>query len=97
MILHSINKHQDCLQLCLSLAKNSDAILLLEDGVYAARNYQANEDLWDNVPTAIKLYALDSDLASRGITKKMISRFETVSWAQFVALSCEYDKVISWG
>jgi tRNA 2-thiouridine synthesizing protein B len=97
MNLHTVNKNQDCLQACLTVSGENDAILLIEDGVYAVMSVTNGVNVWENIPDSTKLFALENDLAARGISDKMLSRFEAITWSQFVSLSCEYDKVISWG
>lgn len=95
--LHTVNKQGDCLARCLSLTAPGDAVLLIEDGVYAAAETEANSAAWENAPAGLTCFALESDLAARGISDKMLPLFDAVTWQQFVALTVEHDKVISWG
>lgn len=95
MILHTVNKNKDCLHNCIEVLNDGDAILLIEDGVYAATS--VNKDVWENIPASVSLFALENDLLSRGVSEKLLSRFESISSTRFVDLSCTYDKVISWG
>jgi tRNA 2-thiouridine synthesizing protein B len=97
MILHTVNKGGACLHRCMDIAADESAILLLEDGVYAALDIPENLKRLHDLPATIRLLALDSDLAARGISDKMLPRFEVVSRQQFVHLCLEYDKVVSWG
>ena len=97
MILHTLNKTGDCLLRCLSMASQDDAVLLIEDGVYAAIDNSANQFTWTSLPTGMSCYALVDDLAARGISDKMLAQISPVDWALFVSLTAEYDKVISWG
>ncbi|MDG1850571.1 MAG: sulfurtransferase complex subunit TusB [Gammaproteobacteria bacterium] len=96
MILHTINKSNDALHRCLSLLSDEDAVLLIEDGVYAALSCRENQKLWDTLPQ-VKKYAMTDDLAVRGVSDRMLPFFERVDWSGFVSLSLEYDKVVSWG
>ena len=96
MILHTINKNNGALHRCLSLISDEDAVLLIEDGVYAALSCRENQKLWDTRPQ-VKKYAMVNDLAMRGISDRVLPFFEQVDWPDFVSLSLEYEKVISWG
>ena len=97
MILHTVNKSSDCLVRCLSMTSEGDAILLIEDGVYAAMNNSRNEALWHDDHAGFTRYALESDLAARGISDKMLPGIEVINWQQFVSLATTCDKVVSWG
>jgi tRNA 2-thiouridine synthesizing protein B len=79
------------------MASQDDAVLLIEDGVYAAIDNSANQFTWTSLPTGMSCYALVDDLAARGISDKMLAQISPVDWALFVSLTAEYDKVISWG
>lgn len=96
MTLHTINKPL-AFQHCVALVAAGDAILLIEDGVYAAMDYDANRFLLESLPADVSLHALADDLAARGISDTMLPRFESVTWEQFVALAATHDKVVSWG
>ncbi len=97
MILHTINKNNEALERCLSLLSPEDAVLLIEDGVYAALDSKENETVWNSLSPGIKKYAMVNDLAVRGISDRMLPFFKTIDWPDFVSLSLEYEKVISWG
>ena len=97
MILHTINKNNGALHRCLSLISDEDAVLLIEDGVYAALISKENQAVWDNLSPEVKKYAMVNDLAMRGISDRVLPFFERVDWPDFVSLSLEYEKVISWG
>lgn len=97
MILHTVNKNTGCLKRCLSLLSEGDTVLLLEDGVYAAMNNPENTDLWETVLPKVTLHVITDDLADRGISGQLVSRFEPADWTQFVALAAASTKVVSWG
>lgn len=105
MVLHTVNKTGEALLRCLSLLADGDAVLLIEDGVYAAQDTSANAALWKkhagtNAGTnagTMPCFALESALAARGISDNILSHFDVVNWQQFVALATQYNKVISWG
>lgn len=94
MILHTVNKshfRHPCLGECLAVCGQHDGILLIEDGVYSAT---AIESL--AIAADITVYALEADIACRGIGGQLDARVVTVSDLDFVRLSTEYDKVIAW-
>lgn len=94
MVLHTVNKIA-VLERCLALTSEQDSVLLIEDGVYAVLKH--NSGLWESSDKKLSLYALESDLAARGISDKMPSFFQAVSWEKFVELTLEHHKVVSWG
>jgi tRNA 2-thiouridine synthesizing protein B len=93
--LHIVNKSchsNQALQRCLSLSASGDSILLIEDGVYAAHDSDAT--LLSKVP-GINWYALDSDLAARGVTQ-VSGKIEQVDYMGFVELVCKCRNSVSW-
>ena len=97
MILHTVNKTGECLERCLGMLSQGDAVLLIEDGVYAAKDNMDNQQTWEAIPAKVSCYALVDDLAARGISDKMLTQITPADWTLFVSLTTEYDKVISWG
>jgi tRNA 2-thiouridine synthesizing protein B len=73
--------------------KGDDALLLIEDGVYAAvRNGKAAASL-----AGLKVSVLGPDLAARGIGEdKLIDGVTVVDYAGFVDMVEANDKVQSW-
>jgi len=98
--LHTVNKSpfERCsLESCVRLAANGSAILLIEDGVYGAMKGTEKSALLEGALGKVKVYALGEDLNARGIAKdKLINGVETVDYAGFVKLVCEYDTTNSW-
>lgn len=89
--LHVLNKAslehpatRDCLR-CLT---KKDALLLIEDGVYLTQRYTVAHK-------SAKVFALQHDLHLRGLSPQH-SHIEIVDDAGFVALSTQYDNVVSW-
>jgi len=93
MILHTVNKspRNSTLQSCLRVAAKDSAILLIEDGVYAALAGTELEGLGDH-----KVYALTADVKARGLLDKLSTQIILVDYAGFVALVEQYDCVQSW-
>ena len=84
--LHIVNK-ADALADCLPLVADGDALLLIEDGVYAAC-------------TAIGIrapcHALADDLRARGLMDRVESSIESVSYDGFVDLVERHQPIVTW-
>lgn len=102
MVLHTVNKSpfSHCLlEQCLQVIGDKHALLLLEDGVYAAltSNPAAARLLQCHSERALAVYALAPDLRARGLLERgLLACVEAVSYADFVRLAGEYDSVQSW-
>ena len=98
--LHIINKSpfsHGSLEACLRLAKSGSAILLIEDGVYAAQTSTSVSDALSSAMQNHKVYALDSDLSARGLhAERLLAGVETVDYAGFVQLAVDHDTPNSW-
>lgn len=99
-MLHTVNKSpysSDSLETCVDYAGEGDAILLIEDDVYAARKGGKAEALVNNAQTSSKVYALGPDLKARGIDAgNLADGVEVVGYDGFVSLAEANDKVQSW-
>ena len=84
MMLHTINK-PDALLSCNELIKDSDSVLLLEDGVYLANQ---------SIPGLI--YVPKKDLQARGFKILERNKIKLIDYKEFVELSCRADKVCAW-
>ncbi len=97
-MLHIVNKspfERQALENCLSVAKKGSAILLIEDGVYAASRNTPSGDKLDAANGDLKIYVLGPDLAARGVDQ-VIDGAEVVDYGGFVDLTVEYSPVQSW-
>jgi tRNA 2-thiouridine synthesizing protein B len=99
-VLHIVNKSpydRNSLDTCLRLALPGSAILLIEDGVYAARKPSSAAD---NLLQALEnhpLYALQADLQARGLAaESLVDGVQLVDYDGFVKLTTEYDRTQSW-
>jgi sulfur relay protein TusB/DsrH len=84
--LHLVNR-ADALPACLAVAAPDDAILLLEDGVYAATPAQAPDRT---------VHVLDVDVHARGLDTRLATHATRVSDADFVALVVDHQPVVTW-
>ncbi|WP_275097333.1 sulfurtransferase complex subunit TusB [Sedimenticola hydrogenitrophicus] len=99
-ILHTVNKspyEKNSLDSCLSLASEGSALLLIEDGIYAALKGAAKEPRMKEAAQKMKLYVLGPDLKARGMAEdRVIEGIEVVDYAGFVDLAAAHDKVNAW-
>ena len=99
-ILHTVNKspfEKSAFKSCLDHAKPGDAVLLIEDGVYAATKGTAAADHIAAVNGELSLYALGPDLAARGISDSaVIEGISIVDYGGFVDLVAENDVSQAW-
>ncbi|BBB26224.1 sulfurtransferase complex subunit TusB [Amphritea japonica] len=96
MTLHTINKtptESGALKDCLASLSDGDALLLIENGVYAAMPGYA--ELFTRLPASIQCYLLEEDASARGL-KALNPDFGIIDYDGFVTLSCRYTKVLSW-
>jgi len=98
-MLHTVNKspfNHDTLASCLKTVQLGAAVVLIEDGVYAARE---GTKVSSDIKTAmkkIKVYALAPDLSARGVNENLIEGIEQIDYAGFVDLTTKHDTVQSW-
>jgi tRNA 2-thiouridine synthesizing protein B len=96
-MLHTVNKtpfKSDALKSAVRIASKSDPILLIEDGVWAARPGSAVEQLMKETIASHPVYALAPDLKARGISILM-EGIETIGYDGFVELAEEHQ-VVTW-
>jgi tRNA 2-thiouridine synthesizing protein B len=97
MILHLINKPYEhpIFARALSLIAEGDAILLMEDGVYAGTHRCAQQTPAFGI-IVTPIFALKDDIMARGIDALLSPNIQTMTDAEFVELTCKYDKTVSW-
>ena len=99
-LLNIVNKspfERSSLKSCLRLSRPGAAVLLIEDGVYAALENTTQSKMIKSSLTKLKFYALNADLSMRGITdNNLIEGVKVVDYSGFVDLVEEYDSVHSW-
>ena len=99
-MLHLVNKsptERNSLDSCLRLAEAGSAVLLLEDGVYAALANAAFADAVAARMGELTFYVLGPDVSARGLDDKpMIDGVNAVDYAGFVDLVVEHDVAQSW-
>ncbi|MGY0219941.1 sulfurtransferase complex subunit TusB [Endozoicomonadaceae bacterium StTr2] len=88
LIPHPANSHPG-LKNCLQVAREGQALLFIEDGVYSL--LKTENDLSD-----FKLYALAPDVEARGLQARVPEHVTLVSYAEFVTLTETHHKTLSW-
>jgi len=99
-MLHLINKsptERNSLDSCLRLAQSGNAILLIEDGVYAALAKAAHAEKITSRIDEFNFYVLGPDVAARGLNDvPLIEGITVVDYEGFVDLVTENDVTQSW-
>ncbi|MEO8081579.1 MAG: sulfurtransferase complex subunit TusB [Caldimonas sp.] len=98
-MLHIVNKSHSqtrMLESCLRLARDGQALLLIEDGVYAATRAGASSAGLAEATSRLKVYALQPDLEARGMAGSVIEGITTVGYDGFVDLVAEHPTCQSW-
>ena len=95
MLLHTFNKSPystKVLTSCLSLCGENDALVLLEDGVYAGTHPDLAKMLGHNR----RVYAIEADVRARGLVDFMPDGVQIIGYPGFVALCTEFPKQKAW-
>ncbi|KXX63492.1 sulfurtransferase complex subunit TusB [Marichromatium gracile] len=99
-ILHTVNKspfERNSLESCVQFASDGAAVLLFEDGVYAALAGTGAESRVREALGRLEFYVLGPDLKARGLSEdRIIEGIGVVDYAGFVDLAAEHDKVQAW-
>ncbi len=99
-ILHTVNKspfERNSLESCLKFASQGAAVLMIEDGVYAAMTGTGVESQVKAALGRLSIYVLGPDLKARGISEdRLIEGIQVVDYAGFVDLAAQNDKVQAW-
>jgi len=96
-MLHIINKSPyDRPSLDSALQTGEGAILLIEDGVYAAARCGVAEGKIKGAQGKFKVYALQADLDARGLSDRVAEGVTVVDYGGFVDLVAEHKTNQSW-
>jgi tRNA 2-thiouridine synthesizing protein B len=98
-MLHTVNKspfEHKTLEACLKFARQGSAVLLIEDGVYAAaRDTAVAKDVQEALKR-VQVYALKPDVEARGMQNRVMDGVRLVDYGGFVDLVVEHNAVQSW-
>ena len=97
-MLHIVNKspHDRPTLDTVARCAQGGALLLIEDGVYAAMSGNASEAGLRALMGRLKVYALVPDMAARGIADRMIDGVTGVDYGGFVDLVADHPNCQSW-
>jgi tRNA 2-thiouridine synthesizing protein B len=99
-MLHTVNKspfRENALESCLRLARSGSAILLYEDGIYAALKGTRFESTITEALKSHAIYVLVADVEARGMrVENVIDGIKPTDYAGFVDLVVENNTVQSW-
>lgn len=91
MTLHLIPHNTSAsVDTCLDIAGENDALLFLQDGVYAL--------VTRNIPRACaaRIYVLAEDLRHRGLTSRCPVEAEPIEFETFVELTEKHTPSVTW-
>ena len=98
-MLHIVNKsplEKTSLDSCLATAQPGAAVLLIEDGVYAATRGSAAEAKMREAMGQLKVYVLKPDMEARGMADRVMDGVTLVDYGGFVDLVTEHPNCQSW-
>ena len=99
-MLHTVNKspfERNNLDSCLGHAQPGDAILLIEDAVYAAMAGTAMAGKIADAAKTFRVHVLGPDLKARGgDPAKVVAGVTVVDYTGFVELAARYKAVNAW-
>ncbi len=98
-MLHTVNKspfEHSTLETCLKFARQGSAVLLIEDGVYAAARGTAVSNRMQEALKSVSICALKPDVEARGMQNRVMDGVRLVDYGGFVDLVVEHNTVQSW-
>jgi tRNA 2-thiouridine synthesizing protein B len=98
-MLHIVNKshtERNALASCLRLAQDGHALLLIEDGIYAATAAAAVASGVAAAAGRLKVYALQPDVDARGMAGRLAEGVSGIDYAGFVDLVTAHATNQSW-
>lgn len=98
-VLHIVNKSpSSCATLhsCLRYARPGDALLLIEDGVYAATGGNLAGAALRGALERLQVHALRPDLEARGMVAQLIEGVTLVDYGGFVDLAALHHTSHAW-
>ena len=98
-MLHIVNKSPfegTGLDSCLRVAQAGAAVLLIEDGVYAAVSGTAAAQRLRQRTDGLRIYVLGPDIDARGMQERIVAGVERVDYASFVDLVTTHSTVQTW-
>ena len=98
-MLHIVNKsptERSTFASCLAHAMPGHAVLLIEDGIYAATRGSAACARLEALDPGIEVYVLGPDVNARAMGRSLPERVKSVDYRGFVELVTRHPRVQSW-
>ena len=99
-MLHTVNKspfERNTLESCLRTASNGSAVLLFEDGVYAALAGTDGAAKLAARAGELSLYVLGPDIEARGLgDRPLLDGITVIDYDGFVDLTVDHHAVQAW-
>jgi tRNA 2-thiouridine synthesizing protein B len=97
-MLHTVNKSPSTrtFDSCLAHVKKGSAVLLIEDGIYAAVKGTASAKKIEETLKTVPVYALQPDIEARGMAGRVLDGVKLVDYGGFVDLVAEHPTIQSW-
>jgi tRNA 2-thiouridine synthesizing protein B len=98
-MLHIVNKsptERSSLASCLAHVLPGHAVLLIEDGVYAATRGSAAAARLEAAMPEVLVYVLEPDLEARAMSRACLEGVQKVDYRGFVDLVAKHPRVQSW-
>ncbi len=99
MTLHIVNKSPhatNALASCLRVIQPGESLLFIEDGVYAALATAEAGAAIVAAPDRVQFYALQTDVAARGLVNRLNVAVNVIDYAGFVELTETHQPIQSW-
>jgi tRNA 2-thiouridine synthesizing protein B len=98
-MLHIVNKspfETSSLESCLRVARPGAAVLLIEDGIYAATAATALAERLGRPESGLRFFALAPDVEARGMQGRVLPGVELIDHGGFVDLVAAHSTCQSW-
>lgn len=98
-MLHIINQSpftSESLKRCEKMLGDSDVILLIEEGVYAAMAETVFSELINQILKKNKIFVLAPDAQACGIIEKIMPGITLISYEEFVDLTIQHYPILNW-
>ena len=99
MTLHTLNKpfaSSANSTVWLAQLQASDALLLLEDGVFCLLDEEFMRRIATCLKSGTRLCVLGDDLAARGISARIPAAANVIGYKEFVALTLHHERTVNW-
>ncbi|CDH04699.1 conserved hypothetical protein [Xenorhabdus bovienii str. oregonense] len=95
-MLYTVSRspYHDDFNAMLSLVSDADDVLLMQNGVLLGIN--DNRYLAELIRTGARVYALQEDLAARGLVEQISDRVQVIDYKGFVSLTVKHPQNFGW-